>query len=81
LYIPQLNLIKNFYNLKLIRLSSPIETKFNTSQLNDSKLHFFYKNKRLIFAQNVKTIPASAEEHLKLSVKVVNKTAASTAKY
>jgi len=33
---------------------------------------------RLIFAQNLRTIPASAEEQsLKISIKVVNKTAAS----
>jgi len=39
--------------------------------------HFFYKNARFIFAQNLRTILASAEEQsLKLSIKVVNKTAA-----
>jgi len=37
-----------------------------------------YKNMRLIFAQNLRTIPALAEEQsLKLSIKEVNKTAAS----
>jgi len=42
--------------------------------------YIFYENTRLIFAQNLRTIPASAEEQsLKFSVKVVNKTAASDA--
>jgi len=41
---------------------------------------FFYKNTRLIFAQNLRTIPASAEEQsLKFSAKIVNKTAARVA--
>jgi len=46
-------------------------------------LHFFYKNTRLVFAQNLRTIKnnsASAKEQsIKFSVKVVNKTAASDA--
>jgi len=41
---------------------------------------FFYKNTRLSFAQNLRTIPASAEEQsLKFSIKVRNKRAASSA--
>jgi len=47
---------------------------------NLSGLHSFYENMRLNFAQNLRTIPASAEEQiLRFSVKVVNKTAANAA--
>jgi len=47
-----------------------------------SVLHFFYKNNfvrtRGSFSENLRTIPASAEEQShKFSIKVVNKTAAS----
>jgi len=44
------------------------------------KYTVLYKNTRLIFVQNLRTIPTSAEElSLKFSIKVVNKTAASAA--
>jgi len=42
----------------------------------------FYKNKRIIFAQNLRTIPTSADEQsLKIFIKVLNKTAASVAQF
>jgi len=45
-------------------------------------LEKFYKCTKLIFAQNLRTIPASAEEQsLKFSIKVVNKTATSAAHF
>jgi len=42
----------------------------------------FYKNMRLNYAQNLRTIPTSTEEQsLKFSFKIVNKTAASAAQF
>jgi len=42
----------------------------------------FYKNRRIIFAQNLRTIPALADEQsLKVLIKVMYKTAASAAQF
>jgi len=51
-------------------------------ELYNTFLEQFYKNRRIIFAQNLRTIPASADKQsLKFLIKVMNKTTVSAAQF